>query len=156
MYPVLHEKKERLLTDNFDFRPSVILDNIRNVLRNNRMKSSQSLLVLNLGLHYSISLSFVTYQKLIDDVIVMLLDRHKSLGSKAQVIWKTTTSMRKEKLEPPRNITSWRFFTEQVRDRIFFPSVIFNLLFYFTYFLRFHEKIYMCVASFSRKKAPEN
>ena len=153
MYPVPHENENlgKSLTDDFDFRPSIILDNIRNILRNHRMKSSQSLLVLNLGLHYSISLSFVTYQKLIDDVIVMLLDRHKSLGSKAQVIWKTTTSLRKEKEKPPRNSTTWRLLTEQVRDRIFFHlsfSTYFSTL--LSYFLRFYKKI--CVLLYSQEK----
>ena len=127
VYPIPYENEAlgKSLTDEFDFRPSIILDTIRNVLRDNRMKSSQSLMVLNLGLHYPPSISFATYQKLIDDVIVMLLDRERRLGSKAKVIWKTTTSLRKENEEPPRNSTSWRFFTEQVRHRhVFFQFIV--------------------------------
>ena len=104
------------LQAKLDFRPSIILDTIRSVLRDSRMKSSQSLLVLNLGIHYAYTISFATYQKFIDDVIVILLDREKGLGSKAEVIWKTSTSMRKENEESPRNFTCWRFLTEQVRQ----------------------------------------
>ena len=107
------------LKKGIDFQSSIILDEIRNVLRDNRMNSSQSLLVLNLGIHYAFTIRFATYQKLIDDVIVILLDREKSLGSKAEVIWKTSTSLRKENEKPPRNSTSWRFLTEQARHGFF-------------------------------------
>ena len=104
------------LTDDFDFRPNIILNSIRNVLRDSLMKSQHSLLVLNLGLHYPTNTNFTTFQKLIDDVIVMLRDREKRLGSNAAVIWKTTTSIRKENMTPPRNNTAWRFLTEPVRN----------------------------------------
>ena len=114
VYPLALRKK-----GGVDFQPSIILDTIRNVLRGSRMKSSQSLLVLNLGVHYTYTISFATYQKLIDDVIVILLDREKGLGSKAEVIWKTSTSIRKEKERPPRNATNWRFLTEPVRQNFF-------------------------------------
>ena len=120
VYP---RRLEASFKKGIDFQPSIILDEIRNVLRDNRMNSSQSLLVLNLGIHYTFTISFATYQKLIDDVIVILLDREKSLGSKAEVIWKTSTSIRKEKERPPRNITCWRFLTEQVRHGIFFLCI---------------------------------
>ena len=117
VYPVPEENEAlgKKLTDNFDFRPNIILDSIKNVLRNTRMKNPQSLLVLNLGLHYPPTINFTTFQNLIDDVIVTLSDREKRLGSNARVIWKTTTSIRKENATPPRNRTAKRFFTEQVR-----------------------------------------
>ena len=100
------------LNDNFDFRPNIILEAIRNVLRNDTMKSPQSLFVLNLGLHYAININFTTYQKLIDDVIVLLLDREVELGSRAQVVWKTTTATYGHKAG--RTSTKRRFYTEQV------------------------------------------
>ena len=114
VYPLALRKK-----GGVDFQPSIILDTIRNVLRDSRMKSSKSLFVLNLGIHYTRTISFATYQKLIDDVIVILLDREKGLGSEAEVIWKTSTSIRKENEKPPRNTTSWRLITEQVRQNFF-------------------------------------
>ena len=113
--PNENEALGKKLTDDFDFRPNIILDSIRNVLRDSRMRSPHSLLVLNLGLHYAPSINFTTYQNLIDDVIVML-GRERELGSNATVIWKATTSIRKENETPPRNDTTWRFFTEQVRN----------------------------------------
>ena len=100
------------LNDNFDFRPNIILEAIRNVLRNDIMKSPQSLFVLNLGLHYAIGINFTTYQKLIDDVIVLLLDREMGLGSKAKVVWKTTTATYGHK--NGQTSTERRFYTEQV------------------------------------------
>ena len=116
MYPVPNDNEAlaKSLKDDLDFRPYIILDSIRNVLRGSLMQSPHSVLVLNLGLHYPPSINFTTYQKLIDDVIVMLHNRVKELGSSARVIWKTTTSIRKENENPPRNIASWRFFTEPV------------------------------------------
>ena len=101
------------LTDDFDFRPNIILESIRNALRNSAMKSAQSVFVLNLGLLYSINLNFTTYQKLIDDVILILLDREVGLGSKAKVVWRTTTSAHTERMP---NRTGWRFLTEQVKN----------------------------------------
>ena len=120
MYPVPNENEAlgKSLKDDFDFRPQIILNSIRNVLGDPRMRSPYSVLVLNLGLHYPPSINFTTYQKLIDDVIVMLHGREKELGSSARVVWKTTTSIRKENKIPPRNETTWRFFTEPVRKYI--------------------------------------
>ena len=113
-YPVPKENISlaRSLTDDFDFRPDIILEAIRDVLRNNAMKSPQSLLVLNLGLHYTICINLTSYQKLIDDVIVISLDRKDGLGSRAKVVWKTTTSADNEKGGPLSRIK--RFYTEQV------------------------------------------
>ena len=118
MYPYPRHKISggNSLTDNSDFRANVTLSSIRNVLRDSLMKLPHSLLVLNLGLHYPISITFTTFQKLIDDIIVMLCDREKGLGSNATVIWKTTTSIRKENEKLPRNDTAFRFLTEQVRN----------------------------------------
>ena len=117
MYPVPNENEAlgKSLKDDFDFRPEIILNSIRNVLGDPGMRSPYSVLVLNLGLHYPPSINFTTYQKLIDDVIVVLHGREKELGSSARVVWKTTTSIRKENEIPPRNGTMWRFFTEPVR-----------------------------------------
>ena len=118
----------KILNDNFDFRPELVLHSLRGALSHNAMKSRHSVLVLNLGLHYPISINFLTYQRLIDDVIEMLRTRERLLGTRAKVIWKTTTSMRKERAETPRNVTHFRFSTEQVsyeRGEVTLPSTIF-------------------------------
>jgi hypothetical protein len=104
------------LTDDFGFRPNIILNSIRNALRDSLVKRPHSLLVLNLGLHYPATINFTTFEKLIGDVIVVLRDHEKGLGSNVTVIWKTTTSIRKENEKPPRNGTPYRFLTEPVRN----------------------------------------
>ena len=76
------------------------------------MKGPQSLFVLNLGIHYTLTINFTTYQQLIDDVIQILLDREVGLGSRAKVVWKTTTSTDSEGL--PVHWTMRRFYTGQV------------------------------------------
>ena len=118
VYPIPNDSDAlaNSLKDDLDFRPNIILDSIRNVLRRSFMQSSHSVLVLNLGLHYAPRINFTTFQKLIDDIIVMLHNREKELGSSARVIWKTTTSIRKENAHPRRrHIPSWRFLTEPVK-----------------------------------------
>ena len=116
LYPLPGENEQRgkALNDDLDFRPEVVLESIKVVLRDNRMKDGSSLLLLNLGLHYPVSINFTSFQKLIDDVIVTLRNREEGQGGRARVIWKTTTSIRKERKTPPRNLTNWRFFTEPV------------------------------------------
>ena len=115
IYPVPHNNVTlgRTQNDNFDFRPEIVLDSLRDVLNTTTMKNPHSLLVLNFGLHYPISINFTTFQTLIDNVIRALNHREKGLGPK--VIWKTTTSMHKENADLPRNVTHFRFATEQVR-----------------------------------------
>ena len=102
----------RRLNDDFDFRPEIVLNSLRKVLHHNTMKHQQSLLVVNLGLHYPISINFTTFQNLIDDIVKILGGRERGVGPR--IIWKTTTSMHKEKAELPRNVTHFRFSTEQV------------------------------------------
>ena len=70
--------------------------------------------LFNLGVHYSISLNFTTFRDLVDSVI-MLLRRKIDVqhNNKPIVIWKTTSSIEKEKTSP-KNLTRWRFHTRQV------------------------------------------
>lgn len=129
VYPVPYENEAlgKVLTDDFDFQPEIILNSLGNVLSYGYMKDPHSLLVLNLGLHYSSNLNFTTFQRFIDDVIIMLRDREKGVRSSARVIWKTSTSIRKENETPPRNNTMWRFFTEPVRtNHLFWSRMVLN------------------------------
>ena len=78
------------------------------------MRGQNSVFLFNLGVHYSISLNFTTFRDLVDSVI-MLLRRKVDVqhNNKPIVIWKTTTSIEKEKTYP-KNLTRWRFHTRQV------------------------------------------
>ncbi|XP_046859014.1 uncharacterized protein LOC124452500 [Xenia sp. Carnegie-2017] len=120
VYPIPNENEAvaKKLNDDFDFRPELVLESIRNVLRRDDMKTDESILILNFVLHYTMSLNFTTYQRLVDDVIVMLRNRWRDLGSNARIIWKTSTAIKKENEPIPRNLTFKRFFTDP-RVRLF-------------------------------------
>ena len=79
------------------------------------MQREGSLMVLNNGLHYPISLNFTTYQELIRNMIHSLKkNQENNLNNSAKIIWKTTTSIHQE-IYNHKNTTGWRFFTAQVR-----------------------------------------
>lgn len=99
--------------DDFDFRPEIVIENIQKVSNSPKIQREGSLMVLNNGLHYPISLNFTTHQELIRNLIHSLKkNQEKNLNNSAKIIWKTNTSIRQEICE--KNTTSWRFFTAQV------------------------------------------
>ena len=108
--------------DGKDFDQERILSQIRRILTRHDMNREESLLLFNLGIHYSVSLNFTTYQKLIDSVI-RLLQRGEdgvSPSYKGKAVWKTSTAIEKEKVGKyfgGLNRTSWRFHTYQVSER---------------------------------------
>ena len=122
VYSIHTEKLGKTENDNYDFRPNLILKSIREVLLSKGMTTADSLLVLNLGLHFPIGINFTTYQSLITDVIRLLKNREKELGSKARVIWKTISAIQKEIVKKPRNETFWRFLTDQVNYYHYFQQ----------------------------------
>ena len=88
------------------------------------LSSNHSVFVFNLGVHFSIWLNFTTYKDLIDSVIRMLRSRFADEhNNKPIVIWKTTTSIEKEKTHP-KNLTHWRFHTHQVQHNAFHQQPI--------------------------------
>lgn len=105
--------------DKLDFRPSKVIEPIVKVLRSPEMKVDGSVLLLNLVLHYTKTINFTTYQKLIDDLILALKETEvNSQGElvpkyKAKVIWKSGTALWKEKVKI-LNLTHYRFFSSQV------------------------------------------
>ena len=109
---VAHEAHEKFSPN--DFNKTVILQYLTNILDSPDMKGKNSAFLFNLGVHYSISLNFTTFRDLVDSVI-MLLRRKVDVqnNNKPIVIWKTTTSIEKEKTYP-KNLTRWRFHTHQV------------------------------------------
>lgn len=104
--------------DDKDFDHQQVLDLIRGVLENPEM-SENSVMILNLGLHYIESISLEGYQRLMIGVIDLLNERDAKTGDlryKARVIWRTTTSMCKEKDIGSRLRSDWqRFLNLQVR-----------------------------------------
>jgi len=107
------------LESDLDFRPEKVIETIVNVLRKPEMQKEESTLLLNLGLHFTKNVNFTTYQRLIDDLILVLKAKELSQGGigpkyKAKVIWKSFTAICKEKASSPKKETGYRFFTTQV------------------------------------------
>ena len=113
IYPFL--KEHQYEDDDLDFRPEIVIENIQKVLNSPEMQREGSLMVLNNGLHYPISVNFTTYQELIRNLIHSLKkNQENNLNNTAKIIWKTTTAIHQE-IYNDKNTTSWRFFTAQVR-----------------------------------------
>jgi len=104
------------LENDLDFRPQKVIGIIVDVLRTPTMQQEESVLLLNLNLHFVGKINFTTYQKLIDDLILVL--KAKEHGERvpkynAKIIWKSSTAVCNEKASS-FNITNGRFFTTQV------------------------------------------
>ncbi|KAL9954316.1 hypothetical protein ACROYT_G041837 [Oculina patagonica] len=118
LYPITNEQLNREQNDDLDFRPGKVLDALRSVLNRPEMQQKDSVLLLNLGLHYPVSVNFTTYQKVIADVINMLKETEiNSQGKrvpkyKVKIIWKSTTAICKHKGRNPHK-TDARFLTTQ-------------------------------------------
>ena len=119
VYPIDSKELIKTQDDDLDFSPIKVLDPIRRVLSRPEMQQKDSVLLLNLGLHYPYTLSFTTYQEVIADLIKILKDtRIDSQGKRvpkynAKIIWKSTTAICKHKALNPGG-TGERFFTPQV------------------------------------------
>ncbi|XP_020618883.1 uncharacterized protein LOC110056713 [Orbicella faveolata] len=98
--------------DDKDFNPQQVVDLVRRVLEKPEMNEN-SAMVLNLGLHYIESTSLANYRQLLNGVIDLLNERNAETGDskhKARIIWKTTTSMNKEKDTGSRLKSDWQRF----------------------------------------------
>ena len=85
--------------DNKDYDEKIILNDLTGVLERPEMKEN-SVMISNLGLHYTESVSFRDYQILLDKVVERLKEKDSKTGElkhKARVTWKTSTSISKEK-----------------------------------------------------------
>lgn len=85
--------------DKKDFDETIILDSLRGVLERPEMNEN-SVTILNLGLHYMESVTLQDYRILMKRVLDLLNERDEETGElkyKTRVIWKTSTSMSKEK-----------------------------------------------------------
>ena len=107
------------LERDLDFRPQKVIETITDVLHTPEMQQEESVLLLNLAVHYTKSVNFITYQRLIDDVILVLKETELSHGEripkyKAKIIWKSSTAICKEKAKTSKRAADSRFFTSQV------------------------------------------
>ena len=106
------------LESDLDFRPEKVIGIIADVLCTPEMQQEESVLLLNLNLHFVGRINFTTYQKLIDDLILVLKAKELSQGErvpkyKAKIIWKSSTAICKEKVSS-LNKTNGRFLASQV------------------------------------------
>lgn len=114
IYPVIKGRENE--NDDLDFRPEIVIENIHKVLNRPEMQTEGSLMVLNNGLHYPLSVNFSTYQGVIRNLIRSLKKTEDNkINYQAKIIWKTTTAVRQEK-HPSNKATSWRFFTAPVSE----------------------------------------
>ncbi|XP_031560933.1 uncharacterized protein LOC116296952 [Actinia tenebrosa] len=116
IYPILSGHKRAIEEyDVLDFDEKRVIKSIRDVLSDPDMDSNSTLL-LNLGLHFVMTINFTTYQKLIDHVIDMLTEKkpgsEHDLWYKSRVVWKTTTAIMKENASQ-KQVTHFRFLTSQ-------------------------------------------
>ena len=110
----LYNERER----DLDFQPEKVLEAVIDVLRKPEMQQEESTLLLNLVLHLARSINFTTYQKLIDDLILVLKAKGFQQGGRiseypAKIIWKSSTAVCEEKYAIHK-LTKLRFFTSQV------------------------------------------
>ena len=121
IYPALNKGLNIALESDLDFRPEKVIETVVDVLRTPEMQQEKSTLLLNLVLHFSKSVNFTTYQRLIDDLILVLKAKELSQGEivpkyKAKIIWKSSTAICKEKASSSLE-TDFRFYTTQVCSR---------------------------------------
>ena len=118
IYPARNEGLDIALESDLDFRPGKVIETVVNVLRKPEMQKEESTLLLNLVLHFSKTVNFTTYQRLIDDLILVLKEKELSQGEivpkyKCKIIWKSSTAICKDQASSSKR-TDFRFYTSQV------------------------------------------
>ena len=77
-----------------EFKPKIIIDSFEEVFRHSPgMDSPKSLFVLNLNVQLVRVITFAQYKDLIGNVTYLLVNREKLFGSKARVVWRTSTAL---------------------------------------------------------------
>lgn len=89
VYPFTSEVPQN---NDLDFEPKILLQDLKKHLEKPEMDKN-SVLILNLGLHYLMGISFESYQSFMREVLQLI----KSDVFRGRVIWKTTTALSKEK-----------------------------------------------------------
>jgi len=104
---------EKTLWDDRDFDVYRVVDELRQVLQHPAMKTRDSVLLLNYGLHFTESLNYTNFKIAIRSIIELLRNE-----AGCQVIWRTTTSLNRHKYSQP-NWHSRRFMTSPVSSKGF-------------------------------------
>jgi hypothetical protein len=110
--------------DDLDFDDVRVINELDDVI-SNPIFDQNSVILVNSGLHYLESSNFTNYKKVVDGII-LLFQRGNfdvNLGKNVkvfpgQVIWKTTTSLYKDKLDG-KQLQTRRFLTSQVSQHLF-------------------------------------
>lgn len=119
----LNLQTSNIWDDDQDFNQTNVLEAIKQDLTRPDMLSTKSVFLFNLGVHFPISLSFVSYKKLIDSVIKMLLETRTDFkGGYSKKfpsipIWRSFTAIEQEFLGVKygaHNLTEFRFHTKPV------------------------------------------
>jgi len=106
-------------TDDLDFDVNRVLNHFRTVILDPRVNHVNTVIALNMGLHYVMSLSLERYKDLIQKTIAVIKETERGPHGreirkfKGHVIWFTTTAINKEKAKELQ-ATKWRFCTYQV------------------------------------------
>ena len=114
-----HKGLNSKLKRDIHFSPELVIETVVNALRSPEMQQEESVLLLNLVVHYAKKINFTTYQSLIDDLILALKTSEFSHGErvpkyKAKIIWKSSTAPCKDNVSRKQKQTDFRFFTSQV------------------------------------------
>ena len=119
IYPAHYKGLNIILEKDLDFRPEKVIGTVVDVLRKPEMQKEESTLLLNLVLHFSKTVNFTTYQRLIGDLILVLKEKELTHGGervpkyKAKIIWRSSTAICKEQASSSKR-TEFRFYTSQV------------------------------------------
>ncbi|XP_020916504.1 uncharacterized protein LOC110253894 [Exaiptasia diaphana] len=119
IYPIGSEAAELKRNDDLDIDVERIVSYIKKTLDQPSINTEHSTLVLNLGLHYAVTVNFSTYQYVLERVLDLFFANQtlehqgrQRARYKTNIIWKTTSQIKKENAGS-LNETSNRFFTAQ-------------------------------------------
>ncbi|KAK3732558.1 hypothetical protein QZH41_017847 [Actinostola sp. cb2023] len=118
VYTVRNATIEKRWQDFRDFDVERVVTELKAVLYRPEMNDSKSVLVLNFGLHFISAVTFASYQRLVNRTIEVVHELKEGMDGMLQhrfhgdVIWKSTTSMNREKIANPHYIGR-RFMTRQ-------------------------------------------
>lgn len=108
---------EKHWQDFRDFDVERVVKELKSVLFKPELNNTKSVLILNFGLHFISAIPFESFQKLINRTIEVFHEVKEGVNGfdrfHGDLIWKSTTSMNREKIPNPHYIGR-RFMTRQV------------------------------------------
>ena len=108
--------------DGKDFNKTIFLSDIKDAFYRDDMDSSESVIVINFGIHLMMTMSLNQAKDLFIEFlnIITTLRAKKKEGEFPIVIWRTTPPPALENEKELRNATHTRFLTKQVWTTLFF------------------------------------